>query len=187
MQSKSMLRQHINERKKEWSQSFLSASNRKLEQQLLALWEWQNASVLFTYVSIATEPDTRGIIQASFDAGKRIAVPACKPHGRMFAREIHSLSELIPKRFGLFEPDETAPLVHPEEIDLAIVPCATADRRGFRLGHGGGYYDRYLPQLHCPTVCLCRENILLDAVATEVHDVPCSIVLTENQTLRIPL
>ncbi len=72
----------------------------------------------------------------------------------------------------------------PEEIDLAIVPCVAADRRGFRLGHGGGYYDRYLGKLHCPRICLCRGRALLECVPAEEFDLRMDMILTEEEQLR---
>ena len=80
-------------------------------------------------------------------------------------------------------PKRSCPVMRPEDVDLAVVPCTTFDRAGNRLGQGGGYYDRILPRLKCPTVCICREKLLADAVPTEPHDLRCTLYLTENGLL----
>ena len=80
------------------------------------------------------------------------------------------------------EPGPDRPVVSPGEIDLVLVPGLAFDRRGYRLGQGGGYYDRYLPQTKAVTVALCRSCFLLDAVPREEHDAPVDLVLTEEET-----
>ena len=66
--------------------------------------------------------------------------------------------------YGILEPKADCALVTPADIDFAVVPCLSFDRRGRRLGQGGGYYDRLLPQLACPTCLICRERLMSEAV-----------------------
>jgi len=89
-------------------------------------------------------------------------------------------ADLVPGAFGILEPKPSCPLREPEAVDLAVVPCTAFDRAGNRLGQGGGYYDRLLPRLTCPTVCICREKLVAGRVPAEPHDLKCSLYLTEN-------
>ena len=82
--------------------------------------------------------------------------------------------------YGILEPKRTCELVTAEQIDFAVVPCLSFDRAGRRLGQGGGYYDRLLPHLHCPTCLICRERLMSDAVPTEEHDCRCTLYITER-------
>ena len=93
-------------------------------------------------------------------------------------------TDLEPGAMGISEPKRSCPVLRPEDVELAVVPCTTFDRAGNRLGQGGGYYDRILPRLRCPTVCICREKLLADAVPTEPHDLRCTLYLTENGLLE---
>ena len=86
--------------------------------------------------------------------------------------------------FGIPEPDGTARLLRPREINLMIVPCIAADRQGYRLGHGGGYYDRYLANTTGITVCLCRERLLQANLPHDALDRRVDIVLTEHGEVR---
>jgi len=71
-------------------------------------------------------------------------------------------------------------VLDPGEIDLILVPALCYDRRRFRLGQGGGYYDRYLANYRGRTVGLCRDLVLQDALPREATDLPVGLVLTES-------
>ena len=75
-------------------------------------------------------------------------------------------------------------VVTTDDIDFAVVPCLSFDRRGRRLGQGGGYYDRLLPQLSCPTCLICRERLMSEAVPTEEHDRRCTLYVTERGVME---
>ena len=98
----------------------------------------------------------------------------------MEARLIAPDTRLYRHRFGMLEPGEACPLLAPEEIDLVLVPGLAFDRAGYRLGQGGGYYDRYLPQCSGKSLALCREAVLFEALPREEHDRPVGLVLTEH-------
>lgn len=72
------------------------------------------------------------------------------------------------------------PVLPPEAFDLAIVPAVAFDREGYRLGRGGGYYDRYLEQTNCVKAGLCFESFLLPSVPHEAHDVRMDRIFTEE-------
>ena len=98
--------------------------------------------------------------------------------------EITSFNDLIPGLYNIPEPAKHCPLVNLADIDFAIVPCLSCDRKKRRLGHGGGYYDRTLAKLTAPSAALCREQLLLDEVSCEEHDQSVSILITENTIYR---
>ena len=90
---------------------------------------------------------------------------------------------LIQAAFGLWEPAPDAPLVERESIDLTLVPAVCYDRQGYRLGFGGGYYDRWLDDFHGFSAGLCREEFLLDHLPHEAHDRPVCAVVTPQAVL----
>jgi 5-formyltetrahydrofolate cyclo-ligase len=77
-------------------------------------------------------------------------------------------------------PPDTAPIIAPEELDLVIVPALAYDSAGYRLGYGGGYYDRYLHDIPAFTVGLARERLIVGELPTEQHDIAVKCVVTED-------
>ena len=141
---------------------------------------WKNAESLFIYVSMFTEPDTRALIAAALEAGKRVYVPLCCPEHVMKAVRMQSLDELSPGALGIPEPPAENEAAGPGDLDLVVIPCVTVTKSGERLGHGAGYYDRFLRLHRCPTLCLCYGRMLADAVPTDENDVRMDWVVTES-------
>lgn len=166
---------------------YLAASDERIYERLVHLPQFLAAQTVFCYVSIGAEPDTRRLLEKALALGKTVCVPRCEGAGQMHARRIESLSALAPGYCNLQEPPVTAPVVPPDKIDLAVVPCVAADKAGYRLGNGGGYYDRYLPVLGGMAVCLCRGRLLQSRLPRTLHDVPIDTVITEEGCWENPL
>lgn len=160
-------------------QGYIDESDAAIEAKLLSLPEYIAAKRVFVYFGVGREVKTQGIISRALAAGKFVALPVCENGGNMSFRLISSLSELCPGKFGIPEPAPDAPELTPQAGDIMIVPALCCDTHGSRLGHGAGYYDRYLAQCDCFTVCLCRKRMLEDAIPTEPTDIAVSLVLTE--------
>ena len=160
-------------------QSYIDESNAAIEARLLSLPEYLDAKRVFSYFSVGREVKTQGIISRALTDGKQVALPVCETGGKMSFRLIQSLSELCPGKFGIPEPAPDAPELTPRAGDIMIVPALCCDEHGNRLGHGAGYYDRYLAQCDCFTVCLCRKRMLESVIPTEPTDIAVSLVLTE--------
>ena len=139
-----------------------------------------SARTVFSYVSMLGEADTRPLISAALSAGKTVCVPRCAADGTMDAVPIRSLAELKPGAYGIPEPGPDAEPLDPKRIDLVIVPCLMAGRNGERLGHGAGYYDRFLASCPGETVCLCFDKMLTDGIPMDRYDVYMRRVLTER-------
>lgn len=159
-------------------------SDKAIHQNLVDLPEYQDAASIFCYYSIGTEPNTHGIIADAFQAGKRVFLPRPLDEGIMEAVEVHHLQNLHPGKLDIPEP------VGPGTRDplgpdcLIIVPALAFDRKGYRLGHGGGYYDRYLTKSRAVTAGICRERFLMDALPVEPHDVRVHVLVTDKGIAR---
>jgi len=103
----------------------------------------------------------------------------------MHARIVKGLDRLHPAMLGIPAPPETAPIMPPDEIDLIIVPALAYDTKGYRLGHGGGYYDRYLFGIPAYTVGLARERLIKAELPRQPHDIAVRCVITEDKVRRI--
>lgn len=153
-------------------------------QRFLSLPEVASAQTVMLFYGVKGEPDTRVAINELLQRGKRVVLPRCMPERQMQARFITKESTLLPGAYGIPEPGEDCPLAEKKEIDLILVPNLCCDRRGFRLGHGGGYYDRFLTDFSGVSVALCPEERLAGQLPTEETDIPVDIVLTQRQTRR---
>lgn len=89
--------------------------------------------------------------------------------------------------YGIPQPPEEAETAEPGEKDFMLVPALCCDRRGVRLGHGGGYYDRYLAEHRVATACLCRERLLLEKVPKDWNDFAVNYVITEREIIKTGL
>ena len=132
------------------------------------------------YAPLPDEPDPRGLLKRLPKA--RFYLP------RVEGEELAVLpydAPLVPGAFGVLEPAGGEPLP-PEALDAVVVPALAFDRRGFRLGQGKGYYDRFLKRLarDALTVGFVPEALVLDELPTDPWDVPVRAIVTEAGVLK---
>ena len=136
---------------KELPQSVKTEADSQLTQRFIQLPAFQEAQTLATYLSMGHEFSTASLIQAALQSGKRVCVPRTYPQGQMEFGE-YDPDILEKTRFGLLEPNEQGKVVDKAEIDLIHVPGLVFQSKGYRIGYGGGYYDRYLADFAGKTV-----------------------------------
>jgi len=161
-----------------------AAADARIKAQLESLSLFQDARIVYLYISIGSEVDTRGIIESLLACGKTVCAPRCSSDGVMHAHVLSSLDELQGGVMGIPAPPAGSAVVEPDAIDLIIVPCIACDTSGYRLGYGGGYYDRYLAcASQVSSLALCRETQLLERLPREEHDIPVDFVITDKRVL----
>lgn len=154
--------------------------------QVRRLWQYQRNSVLLIYVSTSIEVDTTDIIRQALANGKRVAVPRCVPDTRnMEFYYIDSLDELNPGMFGVLEPEPNPDRLYDEKDGgLCIVPAFSYDWRGFRLGYGKGYYDRFLSRFEGNMVGICYSDCVQRSLPHGRYDRPVELLVTEHYLRR---
>ncbi len=158
-----------------------SAIGAAMWQTLQAQPAWQSAESVFCFVGALHEPDTMPILQGALSAGKQLLVPRIAGPGQMQLVPLQSLEQLQPGAFGILEPPQALPAVPAGSgVQLAVLPCLAAARSGARLGHGGGYYDRFLANYSGQRLILCPEALLAQSLPTGPLDEPAQAVLTEK-------
>lgn len=178
---KQELRQEIQRRREELSRDYRESASAEIAARLLTQPVFHQAESLFCYVSTEEEPSTREILNAALQMGKQVTVPRCIPGSReMEAVQIESLTELAPGTRGILEPRQGLPAVDGYRLELAVIPCVSADRHGGRLGHGAGYYDRFLRGLRIQKYCLCFEALLSEQIPMEEKDIGMDRIFTEK-------
>lgn len=184
---KTELRRKIKERRRQMSPEMRNHAHQRIMSRVRSLECYCSAKTLLCYVSTAIEVDTIELINTAFKEGKRVAVPRCIPGTRdMEFYLIESLDELSPGSYGLQEPSpDRDKLLTDFEDSVCIIPALACDRSGYRLGYGGGYYDRFLREYKQPKVLILYKNCLIKKLWHGRFDVPVDMVVTEYFTAHI--
>lgn len=142
--------------------------------------EWKAAKVIGVTWSNYPEIDTHRIIQRGLEEGKRMLVPYSGKHRVMSFHEYLPDTAMARSKFGIMEPVDKHNPVPPEEIDLLLVPGLAFSEAGYRIGFGGGYYDRYLAAYNGRTLSLLFPFQLFKEPNWEIEafDVPVQKLLT---------
>ena len=137
-------------------------------------------------MSVFPEVETHEIIKALWKMGKIVAVPKCEP--KTHTMEFYAISnfdQLETVYLNIEEPktSETT-YISKQEIDVIIVPGVVFNEAGYRVGFGGGYYDRYLSVFNGEKISIAFDEQIVGAVPTEVHDIPVNIILSEKRRIH---
>ena len=149
------------------------------------------ADVLLSYLGFGAEVATERILRYALDLGKEVALPRCEGPHTLRWYVVRGLNDLVKSPMGMEEPDPAVcvPLRGVAQARaLCLVPGLAFDRRGYRIGYGGGYFDRFLASFEGTTMGLCREVELVDDLlelgVVDKHDLPVNIVLTDVREHR---
>lgn len=178
---KSELRKQVLQEMKAISQEQKQAIEQALTERLLHHPFYQEAKVIATYLSFPHEFQTQGLIEQALRDGKKVLIPKTYSKGRMdFV--IYDLQQLVKTSFGLLEPQGNLEVVDASQIDLIHVPGLAFTMEGYRIGYGGGYYDRYLEQFTGHTLSTVYHYQVQDFIP-ENHDIPVQEVLIDEGNL----
>lgn len=158
----------------------LEKSDNAIYNNLIVLPELLRAPRVFLYLSVGHEVDTRRLIAFLCRQGKTVALPISLPRGQMVFAEYRAEALRPGTVVDIPEPDESAKLLEPEDGEVMIVPGLCYDREGYRMGQGGGYYDRFLASHDLYTVGVGRDALLAERVIREAHDRPVRCLVTES-------
>ena len=168
-----------------------AAAGRALRDAILELPQAQMAGTIAAYYSLASEPDTHGLVYALWKRGGYVLLPLLRPDADLDWASYEGPDSLRPGPRGLAEPSE--PSRGPDAVaraDLVVVPALAVDRGGVRLGRGGGSYDRALARVGpgIPTIALLYDGELLDEVPAAEHDQRVRLVARPSAGItRLPI
>ena len=184
--NKAEQRKFVLDRRRSMTGAELSGKSSAICERLLALPQLQNAGLILSYMPTYDEADVGELNRRLAEAGKHVCYPVTAGGGLMSAYEPESPDTFAEKRYGILEPViERSRRIEPADIDAIILPCVAFDHQLRRLGHGAGYYDRYLP--------LCKKAVKiaaafslqeLEEVICDSCDVPVDLVVTEEKIYR---
>jgi len=154
-----------------------------IKERVLKLLLKMPAEKIMLYYPIKTELDTRPLLTELLQRGKQIGLPVCKENYTLEIRQICEFEKLILGKFGLAEPDKAAPLIRSDTLEMILLPGLAFDQRGYRLGYGAGYYDRFLSQApQAFKLGLSYDFQLKSEIPFEPHDLSVDAVLTPTNS-----
>lgn len=178
---KAELRKKIFQEMKTLSQEQKQAMDQVLTERFLQHPFYQEAKTIATYLSFPHEFQTQELIEQALKDGKKVLIPKTYPKGRM-EFVVYNPQQLAKTSFGLLEPQGDLEVVEPSQIDLIHVPGLAFTTEGYRIGYGGGYYDRYLEHFAghtMSTIYPCQ----VQEFNFENHDIPVQEVLIDERNL----
>lgn len=158
----------------------------RITQKLLATSEYVEATTVLTYVSVSSEVSTRMFIKCALRDGKTVAVPRCLPGHCLEFVAIASVEQLVAAPFNLLEPAKELPALIEDQKNnsICIVPALLVDTKGYRLGYGAGFYDRFLSTYPGKKICLAyQQNLSREMLPHTAFDVAVDMVITESNVL----
>jgi 5-formyltetrahydrofolate cyclo-ligase len=160
--------------------------DRSITEHVLKLYKYKQCKLLLTYVSTAIEVDTRALILQGLRDGKKVAVPRCVPETReMEFYYIKSLEDLKKGAFSVDEPNpQTCIKVEDFRDSFCIVPGLCFDTKGYRLGYGKGYYDRFLSIYDGDKIGICYTSCVRTHLYHGRYDCRVDMVVTEKYISR---
>lgn len=179
-EEKRLLRAAVRARSRALDGAYQQAASAAICRHLTVQSAYQNAAVVLAFVGTKREVDTQTLFRSVWADGKTLCVPRCREGHLMDVCAIRSYDDLEPGAYGILEPKADCPLISAQDIDFAVIPCLAFDRSGNRLGQGGGYYDRFLSRLTCPTFLVCRDRLVVEHVPSQAHDRRCDYLVTES-------
>lgn len=139
---------------------------------------FQQSDVILTYLPMRGEVDLSSLLTRY--PQKHWLAPRLLPERKgWMALHPYDPDRLVRHAFGMLEPAADLPEVEPAAVHLALVPAVAYDRRGWRLGYGGGYFDRFLQGFQGVSLGVTYEALLLDELPHTGHDMPVDWIVTE--------
>ena len=145
---------------------------------------FRRAPVIYSYSSFRSEVDTREVNRRILADGKILALPKVLSKERMEFYRIESMEQLVEGDMGILEPGPDCLPMNFCQSGLIIVPGLAFDRRFYRLGYGGGYYDRYLSDCPLHSCGVAFDFQMLEQVPCETVDYPLDYIATETKLLE---
>ncbi len=147
---------------------------------------YRESKEILCFYPIKSEINTCKIISAAFTDNKKLYLPVCLPEkGLMRFYLVNSFDDLKVGKFAIPEPDISSCNFADSFNDaICVVPALAYDYLGFRLGYGGGYYDRFLADFNFPKVGICYEEMLFERLPADNYDVNVDYIITEKRLIK---
>ena len=185
-EAKKVLRKQLRAKRRAMEHEKKAACDALLVAHTLATKEFQSASTIFLYAPLSDEPNLLPLAEAALAQGKQVAFPISHTdtHTLTF-HTVDSIDALYEGAYGILEPPCNAPIITDTRGVLCIVPALAFDKQGFRLGYGGGYYDRLLSDFQGVSLGLFYHEFLQNELPRGSLDRAVELLISEKG-VRLP-
>ncbi|MBR2455300.1 MAG: 5-formyltetrahydrofolate cyclo-ligase [Clostridia bacterium] len=182
---KKILRKRLIESRKSLDKTEKAKWDKIISEKIINSDYFKNAKQVLIFSSTDDEFDTRYIIERCRLLYKRVFYPLCiDSEGKMEFYKVDSVGDLQVGMYNILEPKSTCKKYIPQDNDLVIVPCLSADRHKNRIGYGKGYYDRFLKDFNGMSVSPCYDILLEDEIPTDKYDMQINIIVTDKEVIQ---
>ena len=147
-----------------------------IREKLRELEIYKKAKSVFVFISYKSEVDTREIIENILEDGKKLLVPLVKGK-EMIAVEVKGIGDLEENKMGILEPKDGEEV---KDVDLTITPGLAFDKDGYRLGYGGGFYDKFFAKVDTIRLGIGYSDQFVESIVHEEYDKPLEYLLTDE-------
>ena len=162
---------------------YLDAASERICMRIAALASYRFSDTLLLYYPIKGEFNVLPLAFRALKDGKKVAFPRCDAQNRkMDFHFIDDISDLSPHSYGIPEPPEDGDIYDKSDRStaLCVIPAVVYDKHGFRLGYGGGYYDRYLSDFGGTKIGAVLSGFVVDSVPKSRYDAHVDVLVTEK-------
>ena len=170
------LRKSIRDQKRAMTLQMVEQASTELARQFFLTEQYQTAKTIYGYLPYNQEVRTVPILEQALLDGKKVAVPKVYGDTMRFIY-LDDLTQVAPSEMGIPEPIGDEPIAV-DPTALVLMPGLAFDKKGNRMGYGGGYYDKFLAaEPEHPTIALCYGFQMVDAIPADDYDIPVDLVL----------
>jgi 5-formyltetrahydrofolate cyclo-ligase len=183
--SKQALRSELLKKRNKINQTNWQEKSEQICRNLELLDIFIKSKTICSYFSFRKEVDLLPLTINNLD--KKWAFPRCVAQNLIWHWWTPK-DELKKGNYGIREPDYNLPIITSQEVDLILIPSVACDIYGYRLGYGGGYYDRMLAQSswkNIPTIGIIFECFYLSALPRDIWDIKLDYICTENGIYKL--
>ncbi len=185
LEEKKNIRKNVRAARRKISDEILKKNNTLIEQNLYTTTEYAEAKILHIYISsFNSEVNTFPIIDSFLKNKGKVIVPIVnKEKEILFHSELKTLNGLEKNKFKIWEPVEKY-FIGADIADLIIIPGVAYDKKGNRIGHGKGYYDKFLSNVNTPKFALAYDFQIVDDIPVTNNDIPVDVIISEKTIFR---
>lgn len=181
---KKELRKELIKNRTSMSVTDVEELSHKINSYIMEWDSYKSAKAFMSYYSFRKEVLTDELLNNGLKEGKTVVLPkSIKEGSQILPCIINSISDLKEENYGIMEPP-TDNLLEREKLDIVFVPGVGFDKRGFRIGYGAGYYDRFLSDYKGIKVGVCFELQVVEHAHNDSHDIAMDYIITEKGIIK---